>query len=294
MSGLLEMVRAALPGARVSQVRPGPPAGRAAHLTVVGEDGAEQAAVLKPASPRELALYQAGLDPAATGAPALLGWAPGPGGTAWLLLEGLPEVFPDLADPAAVTLAFRHLAAFHTAYKGRPPGPATAPGSPWLVDAAQVSAVLGAFPETMCLASEATEQLAGGPTTLVHGDYHRWNLLRQGPGVRVIDWEQAARAHPVWDLVLLAPEEPGWDGVPRGPMAELALRTYREAGPLSHLPWPSFLRLQRLARLFVAARWARVHEARAAAAPPGAAAVIREHARREKARVFALASLLHP
>jgi hypothetical protein len=291
MNGLADLVRAALPRGAVAAVRPGPPAGRAHRLTLEGPGGALTEAVLKPASAREAALYRDGLDPAATGAPALLG-STHRAGQAWLVLEALPEAHPDPGDPAEVARVYRHLGVLHRTHLEPPPA-ASLPGSPWLLAPGEISKVLTALPETRALAAEAAAALqTPAPVTLVHGDFHRWNQVWQGERLRLIDWEHAARAHPVWDLVMLAPEEPGWDGIPRGPLASVALRAYHEAGPLRTLPWPAFLRLQRLARLFVAARWVLTHGARAAEAPPGVAAVMREYAAGERSRVAALVARL--
>ena len=238
--------------------------------------------VCKLAAEREAALYRAGLEPALTGAPALLGQS-GP----LLFLEDLGDRYPDLSDTDTVTAVYRHLGQMHRRFSGRALPPALGAA----VTGAEVGEALAAFPR---LAPEAAARLTAGPATLVHGDYHRWNLALDAAGaVRLLDWEHAAAAPPVWDLVLLAPGEPGWDGVPRGGFADLALRVYHAAGPLASLPWPDFLRLQRLARLFAAARLARRYAARAAAAAtPGAAAAIAAEAERERQRAEAIAMTL--
>lgn len=46
------------------------------------------------------------------------------------------------------------------------------------------------------------EQLADGPLphTLVHGDFHPWNVMVDGDDVRVFDWSDSCFAHPLFDL----------------------------------------------------------------------------------------------
>lgn len=237
--------------------------GRVRHLLVTGGDGVARPCVLRRAPRRELALYESVLAPGATGAPALLGaLALGAADEAWLLLEALPERFPDFGDPVQVAACYCHLAAIHTHGRAAPPE------GPWAIAAHEIRETLEALPDVAHLAARAAEQLTGEPT-LVHGDYHRWNLLLVDGQIRVLDWEHASFAPPIWDLVLLAPEEPGWDGAPRGALATHALQTYHEAGPYARLPWDPFLHRQTLARLFVAARWHLTHRARAAALPSG-------------------------
>lgn len=250
----------------------------------------------KAAGEREAALYRAGLEPGLTGAPALL-WQ----GGNLLFLEDLGEAYPDLTVPADVTCIYRHLGAMHRRFLGAAPAATGAGGGGGGPTPAEVLETLAAFPG---LAPEAAARLTAGPPTLVHGDYHRWNLALAGgqsgpagpPGagrVRLLDWEHAAAAPPVWDLTLLAPDEPGWDGVPRGRLAELALRVYHQSGPLAGLAWPDFLRLHRLARLYTAARLARQYAARAAAAAtPGAAAALAADAERERRRAGQIARQL--
>ena len=50
---------------------------------------------------------------------------------------------------------------------------------------------------------EACRQLdTGGPgPTLVHGDFHPWNVLATEDGVRIFDWTDASVSHPFVDLV---------------------------------------------------------------------------------------------
>lgn len=250
MPDLVQAAAAAL-GVPVTSVSDGLPAtGKARRIVLQMGDGSVLPCVVKAAGATEARLYREGLDPATTGAPALLG-AVGD----LLFLEELPETYPDFADPADVVTTYRHLAALHHQQFRRTGWP-------------------------------------DRPETLLHGDYHRWNLLKEGARIRVLDWEHAAVGHPILDVTLLAPEEPGWDGVPRGALAELALRTYHAAGPLAHLPWPAFLRLQRLARLYAAARRLGAHLERAAAAGPGAAEALQAHISDEQARMSALAHLL--
>ena len=48
-------------------------------------------------------------------------------------------------------------------------------------------------------ACEALASLPPGPT-LMHGDFHPWNALRDGDRVVVIDWSDSAMGHPFMDL----------------------------------------------------------------------------------------------
>lgn len=283
---MLELIRRMMPDVRAVEVRHG--TGRARHLLVTGGDGVARPCVLRRAPEQELELCRTLATPAATGAPALLGHAPA-GTEHFLLLEALPEDFPDFSSPVDVAACYRHLAAIHATTV---PHNSRRHASPWAIDPCEVARTLSAFPESGRFAHLAPLLQEGFPA-LIHGDYHRWNLIRQGVAVRVLDWDQAGLAAPIWDLLLLAPEEPGWDGVPRGALALHALQTYHEAGPLARLPWSDFLFRQRLARLFVAARWALTHRNKAAAQPRGGLRdQILAYAAAELDRVTALSALL--
>lgn len=242
-------------------------------------DGRTLECVVKYGPERELALYRDVLDPNMTGAPRLLGAC---SARPWFFLEYLPETFPDLSDPGQVDLAFRHLGAVHRGFAGR--RPVSAAGRPWPVARDEAIGALGNWGP----AAQALFQ--AGPRTLVHGDYHRWNLVVHGGRVRVLDWEGAHWAHPVWDLALLTPDEPGTDTQPGGAMAEYALRTYHAHGLLSDLPWTELLRLHTLARLFVATHWLLYHERTALSA--AFRDVVLQHAERERSRVKRLRALL--
>lgn len=257
---MIDLVRRIMPDAQSVELQHG--TGRVRHLLITRGDGVARPCVLRRAPQQELALYRSVVTPEATGAPALLGWTQeSPASDVYLLLEALPEQFPDFSSPADVTACYRHLAAIHINV--------ARDLSPWAIYQAEVARVFGAFPESSHFARHAPLLQEGAPA-LIHGDYHRWNLLLQDhASIRVLDWEHAGLANPIWDLVLLAPEEPGWDGVPRGAMASHALQTYHEAGPFARLAYSDFIFRQRLARLFVAARWTLTHQAKAAVQPPG-------------------------
>lgn len=309
MPDLAEAIAQALPFGRdmVALTRL-PLSPRVERLRLALRDGTVRECIVRRTDRRELALYRQVLTPAETGAPALLGsllpvpggtgapesLLPEPGGTggdAWLFLELLPEHFLDPADTDHVKAAYHHLGRLHRRFAGRPL-PDGLSGGPWALGPADVATVLDAFPGPARHAAEAAKLLAGPPATLVQGDYHRWNIVLADGLVRVLDWEHAAYSHPVWDLVMLEPEGPSTATMPSGAMAETALRTYHAEGPLAHLDWAAFLRLQQTARLFVAARHALAYRARAATAPPGPAAVIEAHARRAEQQVAALAARL--
>jgi hypothetical protein len=240
---VLELIRRCVPEVAAIELRHAQ--GRVQRVALTLNDGTRREAVLRRAPPHEIELYRSGTLDAKTGAPACLGWT-----EEYVLLEALPEHFPNFSVVDDVIRAYTHLAALHQHFRH-------------------------------------------GAVTLIHGDYHRWNLVLDETGVRVLDWEHARWGRPIWDLVLLAPEEPGWDGVPRGRLAEVALRTYHAAGPLAGLSWSLFLRLQMQARLIVAARWARVHQAKADAMAPGAPREqIEAYAALERERVRRLAGYL--
>jgi hypothetical protein len=44
----------------------------------------------------------------------------------------------------------------------------------------------------------------GPPATLVHGDFHPWNVTDQASGPRIFDWTDAAISHPFTDLAVYA------------------------------------------------------------------------------------------
>jgi Phosphotransferase enzyme family len=46
------------------------------------------------------------------------------------------------------------------------------------------------------------DELARGPLpqTLVHGDFHPWNVMVDGGGLRIFDWSDACMSHPFFDL----------------------------------------------------------------------------------------------
>ena len=52
----------------------------------------------------------------------------------------------------------------------------------------------------MAQACEALDQIGPGPS-LVHGDFHPWNVVAGQAGTRIFDWTDAAVAHPFLDLV---------------------------------------------------------------------------------------------
>jgi len=284
---VLDLIRQMLPAAVSVELQHG--TGRVRHLLVTTEDGGARPCVLRRAPLREWKLCQSYLNPAATGAPTLLGAAPADRPEeAWLLLEALPELFPDFSDADQVAACYRHLAQLHLRHIG---DDHTAEG-PWALSTQEIEAALERFPETTHLTHQA-RLLTDGPATLVQGDYHRWNILLVENRVRVLDWEHASFAPPIWDLALLAPEEPGWDGAPRGAMALHALVTYHEAGPLARLPFHRFLYLQTLARIAIAARWAHIHATKAGTLPPGGArSQVEAYAQTERARAANLAAHL--
>ncbi|HYF78928.1 MAG TPA: hypothetical protein VD973_17465, partial [Symbiobacteriaceae bacterium] len=199
---MLELIRRMVPEAKSVEVQHG--TGRARHLLVTGEDGVARPCVLRRAPARELVLYQSVATPAATGAPALLGWtadtwdgarasapdgarasapdgaragtAPTPARPAsasateprgvWLLLEALPEQFPDFTSPAEVAACYLHLATIHTTTI---PHNSFKQPSPWDIAPTEVATCLLTFPESRRFAHFAP-LLQAGPPALIHGD----------------------------------------------------------------------------------------------------------------------------
>jgi Ser/Thr protein kinase RdoA (MazF antagonist) len=51
------------------------------------------------------------------------------------------------------------------------------------------------------------EELAAGPLpeTLIHGDFHPWNVMGDGDDVRIFDWSDACLSHPLFDLATFLP-----------------------------------------------------------------------------------------
>ena len=246
--------------------------------------------VAKRTTPWEAAVYRDDLDEEV--APRLLGTAPAEAGV-WLFLGLVRGEHPDFGTEAGAAEAYAALGRLHRRFARPHPAPPTGHAR-WCVTAAQVRGALRAAGAAPALVAEAAAWLAGGPATLVHGDFHRWNLLKSGHRLLLLDWEHAAVTHPIWDLVLAAPEEEtGRDHLPCGRPAEAALRAYHGAGPLAHLSWRRFQRLHALARLFVAARWAAHHEAAALRAPsPAAADVVLAYAGAERRRQDRLIKIL--
>jgi|GEM_PF-6381043 len=280
--GMLEAARRVLRS--VTHLEARPTSSATWLLRLLRADGTAEICVAKWASPLEARLYTGGaVTQSEAGAPSLRGaWG------RWLFLEQLPEHFPDATDAQQVTAVYHHLGRLHAFFAGR--ALPDLPGS-WTTE--QVRTLLGAFPRVAPHAEQITHSLGDGPRTLIHGDYHRWNLILQGDRVRVLDWEHAAMAHPIFDLTLLAPDEPGWDGVPRASMADAALAAYHAAGPLAHLPWGRFLELHTKTRLVIAARQALAHKARLERDPGGPPAdLIRSYFEAELERVHRLTAAL--
>ncbi|MDF2630661.1 MAG: hypothetical protein K0R39_4492, partial [Symbiobacteriaceae bacterium] len=71
---MIDLIRRMMPDAQSVEAQHG--TGRVRHLRVTVGDGVARPCVLRRASGRELALCLALATPEATGAPALLGWAP--------------------------------------------------------------------------------------------------------------------------------------------------------------------------------------------------------------------------
>lgn len=191
----------------------------------------------------ELALYERVLEPERDGSPRLLAASRADG---WLLLEGIAGRLAELADADDVTAVYARLGALHAAHAGRPPGqalgPLSAPDAPAIIDGVQALTELverashdaeaweiGPGERDRCRsllgwAGEAGPALAaGGPVTLLHGDFQRRNWLIAPGGARILDWELAARGPGILDLYYLSSDGPGAGHAPSGSMAAIAL-----------------------------------------------------------------------
>lgn len=191
-------------------------------------------------------------------APPLLGWA-GTKSAPWLFLKEVDGDHPDWARKEQVEQVWRAAGELHshslTARRQIPPG---TPRIPLLIRglgsrAAQrmlLELTQTALPAP--LRADAQSIIQPEWAVLVHGDLHRENLLTQGERLYMLDWEGAALAHPIWELLFLDTFSDGWEGFPRGEAALHGVRTYHRAGPLGHLTWDRLIRLQRLAQLLLA------------------------------------------
>jgi Ser/Thr protein kinase RdoA (MazF antagonist) len=82
--------------------------------------------------------------------------------------------------------------------------------------------------------------LGPGPT-LVHGDFHPWNVLQAGDDVVVIDWSDAAMGHPFIDLATWIPRVA--DVALRRPMLDAWLACWSDAGSRADLEEAALLAL---------------------------------------------------
>ncbi len=243
--------------------------------------------VMKRATHRELWVYRHVLAP--DDGPALVG-ASG----RRLRLAYLPGEHPDITDPAKAAEAYRWLGALHRRHAGLdvPELRRRPPGMVWPAPAWRIARTLAGAGMGREKASALAKALAGGPRTLVHGDFHRWNLVCAEGGLRALDWEHAACAHPVWDLLLLAPEGGAREDIPCGAAAVAALQAYHSHGLLTEMAYSQMVELQAGARAFVALERAARARRRAAEMPAGPAAVLCAHADRDEAEARDLLTAL--
>ena len=122
----------------------------------------------------------------------------------WMLMRELPGTADGVDRPDA---AMRALAAIHRAWSGRTPE-LRALGAhdrrlraldeelPRIVD------LLGGPPDSVALFRARISELAARMPgeTLVHGDFHPWNVSVDGDRLVVFDWSDACVAHPLFDL----------------------------------------------------------------------------------------------
>ena len=115
---------------------------------------------------------------------------------------GLPNLRPEALAQAARRLAHRGDLLFDSGWSLASSDSRRPQRS---VTAGDVTALLRLLDELEPLARRLDEDMPDG--TIVHGDYHMGNLLRDGSRRVVIDWGQAAIGHPLFDL----PAWPSWD-----------------------------------------------------------------------------------
>jgi Ser/Thr protein kinase RdoA (MazF antagonist) len=264
---------------------------------------------------REVLAYLHLLDPAVTCSPALAGALPESG---WLFLDELPGQELSMAAADQVRAAYETLGRIHRRFFGAaerlllsPAGDALRSSERTAVTASEYRlaferaeaalAEAGIALPLLAMANAVAERLAATGSTLVHGDFHAGNLRWDGERVYVADWEACAVGTPLHDLAWLEDGHPGAGppppGLPRGPLTELALQVYHEAGPLDRLSQDEFRLAQRCARLWEQIRLVALHakryvkEARAGI-PSGAPEVIREALQAALARAAAAARSL--
>jgi Ser/Thr protein kinase RdoA (MazF antagonist) len=104
------------------------------------------------------------------------------------------------------------------------------------------------------------EELTRGqlPETLVHGDFHPWNVMADGKELRIFDWSDASVAHPLFDLATLF--QPTDDETARSAVLEAYLAAW------SHLASAAELRAEYelarpLAHVHQAISYLRINEA---------------------------------
>ena len=80
-------------------------------------------------------------------------------------------------------------------------------------------------------ACDRLASLGPGPT-VVHGDFHQWNVLQDGDRVVVIDWSDAAIGHPFTDLATWLDRV---DPAARRSMLDVWLACWADAAPRAEL-----------------------------------------------------------
>ncbi|MEX0750585.1 MAG: phosphotransferase [Dehalococcoidia bacterium] len=197
--------------------------------------GAKQKAILKqgelPYGPptREHAFFATLAHGVPMRVPALYGIGPVPqnGGDGWVLMEALPRGRRIIEWAAEETpRALRNLAALHAQYLGAAPAGLV---RPFTRDLAYIFSFLeggiealrqkyAAYPHFPRAVGERSLELASqlaqrpdifrraferSPETLLHGDYHRGNLLvRDGEPHVVFDWQFVCAGPPAYDLAV--------------------------------------------------------------------------------------------
>ena len=132
----------------------------------------------------------------------------------WLLMRELTCAAEGVDEPRRALSA---LAGVHRAWAGRA-NEARALGAPdrglatlYGEIEATVDA-LGGPPEVAADLRRRVKELDGlVPETLVHGDFHPWNVSVEGDRLVIFDWSDACVSHPLFDLPTLVHDRAGFD-----------------------------------------------------------------------------------
>jgi len=165
----------------------------------------------------------------------------------WMLMRELPGAELGDEDVTAWTSGLRAMSHIQHSWLGRGPdlielGVADRTLVTLVRDLAAVTAARDLEPELRARFDAAIPEfealcatLADGPLpeTLVHGDLHPWNVMRDGDDVRIFDWSDACIAHPLFDLATFLPRTD--DASMRATMLEDYLESWADVASLEDL-----------------------------------------------------------